>query len=122
MVVTGARGRESPLHRLRAVLAWPDVRRLVAIFLVSQVLDALTTFVALGTRRFTEGNPWLDEAVATHPLLTYAAKFGIALAIVAALLLIRLRWRLRDAVLALFAVLSLVAPVGNALRLAGWLQ
>lgn len=115
-------GRDSPLRRLRAVLAWPDVRRLVEIFLVTQVLDALTTYVALRTHRFTEGNPWLDEAVATHPLLTYAAKFGIALAIVTALLLLRLRWRLRDTVLALFAAVSLVAPAANALRLAGWLH
>lgn len=122
VALRGGEGRESPLRRLRAVLAWRDVRILSGIFLVTQALDALTTFLALRTHRFSEGNPWLDEAVATHPLLTYTAKFGIALAIVTSLLLIRLRWRLRDAVLALFTLLSLIAPVGNALRLAGWLQ
>ena len=63
-----------------------------------------------------------DQAVATHPLLTYAAKLAIALAVVTSLLLIRMRWRLRDCVLGLFAVISLVAPASNALRLAGWLS
>jgi hypothetical protein len=110
------------LTRLRAVLAWRDVRLLAGIFLAIQVLDALTTWLALRTPRFTEGNPWLDQAVATHPLLTYAAKLAIALAVVTSLLLIRMRWRLRDCVLGLFAVISLVAPASNALRLAGWLS
>jgi len=110
------------LRRIRSLLRWPDVRALVGIFLAAQALDGLTTFLALRTGRFEEGNPWLDEAVATHPLLTYVTKFGIALVIVSALLLIRIRWRLRDWVLALFALLSLAAPAGNALRLAGWLH
>jgi hypothetical protein len=42
--------------------------------------------------------------------------------VLTSLLLIRMRWRLRDCVLALFAVISLVAPASNALRLAGWLS
>lgn len=109
-------------RRIRSLLAWRDVRLLVAIFLGAQALDAVTTSLALRTGRFEEGNPWLDEAVATHPLLTYLTKLGIALVIVTALLLIRIRWRLRDWVLFLFAVLSLTAPVTNLLRLAGWLH
>jgi hypothetical protein len=110
------------LTRLRAVLAWRDVRLLAGAFLAIQVLDAVTTWLALRTPRFTEGNPWLDHAVATHPLLTYAAKLAIALGVLTSLLLMRLRWRMRDCVLALFAVISLVAPASNALRLAGWLS
>jgi hypothetical protein len=110
-----------PWHRIRSLLAWPDVRALVGIFLVAQALDGLTTWLALQSGRFQEGNPWLDEAVAAHPLLTYATKFGIALVIVVALLLVRFRWRLRNWVLAAFALLSVAAPAGNALRLAGWL-
>jgi hypothetical protein len=110
------------LTRLRAVLAWRDVQLLAGIFLAIQVLDAVTTWLALRTPRFTEGNPWLDQAVATDPLLTYAAKLTIALGVVTSLLLIRMRWRLRDCVLAIFAVISLIAPASNALRLAGWLS
>jgi hypothetical protein len=51
-----------------------DVRALVGILLVAQTLDAPTTWLALSTGRFEEVNPWLDEAVATHPLLTYAVR------------------------------------------------
>ena len=109
-------------RRIRSLLSWPDVRILVGIFLAAQVLDALTTSLALRTGRFEEGNPWLDVAVATHPLLTYLTKFGIALAIVIALLRRRIRWRLRNGVLALFALLSVAAPTANLLRLAGWLH
>jgi hypothetical protein len=108
-------------RRIRSLMAWPDVRALVGIFLAAQALDGLTTWLALQTGRFDEGNPWLDEAVAAHPLLTYATKFGIALVIVVALLLVRFRWRLRNWVLAAFALLSVAAPAGNALRIAGWL-
>ena len=109
-------------RRIRSLLSWPDVRALVGIFLGAQALDAVTTSLALRTGRFEEGNPWLDEAVATHPLLTYLTKFGIALVIVIALLLIRIRWRLRDWVLFLFALLSVAAPAANLLRLVGWLH
>ena len=109
-------------RRIRSLLAWRDVRILVAVFLAAQALDAVTTSLALRSGRFEEGNPWLDEAVATHPLLTYLTKLGIALVIVVALLLIRIRWRLRDWVLFLFAVLSLAAPAANLLRLGGWLH
>jgi hypothetical protein len=112
---------DGPWRRIRSLLEWPDVRALVGIFLVAQALDGLTTWLALQSGRFQEGNPWLDEAVASHPLLTYAVKFGIALVIVVALLLVRFRWRLRNWVLAAFALLSVAAPAGNALRLAGWL-
>jgi hypothetical protein len=110
-----------PWRRIHALLAWPDVRALVGIFLTAQALDGLTTWLALQSGRFQEGNPWLDEAVAAHPLLTYATKFGIAMIIVVSLLLVRFRWRLRNWVLAAFALLSVAAPAGNALRLAGWL-
>jgi len=110
------------LTRLRTVLAWRDVRVLTGVFLVTQLLDALTTWLALRTRRFAEGNPVLVGAVTAHPLLTYVLKLVVALSAVSALLLVRIRWRLRDGVLVTFAVISLVAPVSNAMRLAGWLR
>ena len=107
--------------RLRSLLAYRDTRALVAVFLTTQMLDAATTAYALRTRRFDEGNPWLDETVSTHPYLTYFTKLGIAAAVVMALLLVRMRWRLRLYVLFLFSVLGFIAPVANGLKLTGHL-
>jgi uncharacterized protein DUF5658 len=112
-------GRRSPIDHLREVLAWRDTRTLALIFLITQGLDVVTTQRALATRRFQEGNPWLDEVTNHHPLLVYGAKLGIALLVLGALLLLRLRWRLRLAVLVVFTAASLVAPVANLMRVTG---
>jgi hypothetical protein len=106
---------------LRHLLAYRDTRALVAVFLTTQMLDAATTAYALRSRRFDEGNPWLDETVATHPYLTYFTKLGIATVVVMALLLVRMRWRLRLYVLFLFSVLGFIAPIANLLKLTGHL-
>jgi hypothetical protein len=106
-------------RRLRDLLAYPDTRALVVLFFVTQLLDAATTAYALNTRRFQEGNPWLDETVAVHPYLTYLVKLGVATIVVVALLLLRLRWRLRLYVLFLFTITGLVAPVTNMLKVTG---
>jgi hypothetical protein len=111
--------RPGVLAQLRAVLAWRDTRLLALVFLVTQLLDVLTTWRALNTRRFSEGNPWLDEVTNAHPFLVYGAKLFCAVLVLVALLLLRLRWRLRRAVLALFTVAALVAPVANILRIRG---
>jgi len=108
-------------RRLRDLLAYPDTRALVILFLFTQLLDAATTAYALSTRRFQEGNPWLDETVAVHPYVTYFVKLGIAAVVVLALLLLRLKWRLRLYVLFLFTITGLVAPVTNMLRVTGHL-
>jgi hypothetical protein len=104
--------------KLRNVLAYRDVQVLCAFFLAAQLLDALTTFLALRTHRFEEANPWFAGALAVHPVTAYATKMTIALAVMLALLLMRIRWRLRLAVMVLFTVASMVAPAANALRLA----
>jgi hypothetical protein len=113
--------RRSPVDQLRDVLAWRDTRILALIFLITQLLDVVTTQRALATRRFQEGNPWLDAVTSRHPFLVYGAKLLIALLVVSALLLLRLRWRLRKAVLVAFTVASLVAPITNVLRIDGLL-
>jgi hypothetical protein len=105
--------------RLRAVLAYRDTRTLVFLFLITQLLDAVTTAYALRTDRFVEGNPWLDESVTTHPLLTYFTKMAVAGVVVLVLLLLRLRWRMRLFVLSMFTLLALIAPVTNMLRVTG---
>ena len=111
--------RRSPVDQLRDVLAWRDTRTLALIFLVTQLLDVVTTQRALATKRFREGNPWLDDVTSQHPFLVYGAKLFIALLVLVALLLLRLRWRLRKAVLVAFTLASLVAPVTNLLRIRG---
>lgn len=112
-------GRRSPIDQLRDVLAWRDTRTLALIFLVTQFLDVVTTQRALATKRFEEGNPWLDDVTNQHPLLVYGAKLLCALLVLLALLLLRLRWRMRKAVLVLFTLASLAAPVTNLLRIGG---
>ena len=111
----------SPVDQLRDVLAWRDVRVLALIFLVAQLLDVATTQRALATRLFREGNPWLDNVTGQHPFLVYGAKLLIALLVLVALLLLRLRWRLRKAALVAFTLASLVAPIANVLRIDGLL-
>jgi hypothetical protein len=107
--------------RLRAVLGWRDTRMLCLIFLISQMLDVMTTQSALLTRRFQEGNPWLADVTNGHPFFVYGAKLMLAAAVLCGLLLLRLRWRLRLAVLTVFTMASLVAPLTNAMRIRGWL-
>src|SRR5438445_9944649 len=107
--------------RLRVVLAWRDTRMLCLIFLVSQILDVMTTQSALLTHRFQEGNPWLAEVTNQHPVFVYGAKLLLPATVLCGLLLLRLRWRLRLAVLTVFTMASLVAPLTNAMRIRGWL-
>jgi hypothetical protein len=107
--------------RLRLVLAWRDTRMLCLIYLISQMLDVITTQSALLTHRFQEGNPWLADVTNSHPLFVYGAKLALAAAVLCGLLLLRLRWRLRLAVLTVFTMASLVAPLTNAMRIRGWL-
>jgi len=107
--------------RLRVVLAWRDTRLLCMIFLISQLLDVVTTQSALLTRRFSEGNPWLGSATDQHPFVVYGAKLAVAATVLCGLLLLRLRWRLRLAVLSVFTAASLIAPLTNVMRVQGWI-
>lgn len=108
-------------ERLRHVFSYRDTRALVVIFLATQVLDAGTTAYALHTGRFSEANPLLGGVVAAQPYIAYLAKLAIVFMVAIALLLLRLRWRMRRMVLTLFALVSLVAPVANILRITGHL-
>lgn len=111
----------SARERLRHVFSYRDTRALVFIFLATQLLDAGTTAYALQTGRFREGNPILGGLVDAQPYVAYLTKLGLAFFVLTALLLLRLRWRMRRVVLVLFALTSLVAPVANILRLSGHL-
>lgn len=103
--------------QMREVLAWRDVRLVVVLFCGAQLLDGFTTYIALGSHHFQETNPLLGPALDSHPLAAFAVKLGLAAVVVTALLAIRLRWRLRLAVVALFTLVSLVAPLVNIVRL-----
>ena len=110
-------------HRgwLRHLFTYRDTLALVIVFLCTQMLDAGTTMYALSTGRFSEANPFLGGLVTAQPVLAYLFKVAIALFVLLALLLMRLRWRMRRIVILLFAVTSLVAPVANILRITGHL-
>lgn len=106
---------------LRHLFRYRDTRILVSIFLVTQILDAATTAYALGTGRFSEANPVLGHLVTSTPMLGYLSKLTIAALVLMALLLMRLRWRMRRMVLVLFTLTSVIAPVANILRITGHL-
>jgi hypothetical protein len=105
--------------RIREAFAWRDVRVAVSVFCAAQLLDALTTYVALSSHRFQEANPLLGSVLDSHPAAALAVKLLLAATVVIALLTLRLRWRLRLMVILLFTAASLVAPLANVLRLAG---
>jgi ABC-type maltose transport system permease subunit len=106
---------------LRHLFHYRDTWILVLVFAVTQLLDAATTAYALSTGRFSEANPVLGHLLTTNPLIGYLFKVAIAGLVLMALLLMRLRWRMRRMVLALFAITSLVAPIANVLRITGHL-
>jgi hypothetical protein len=105
--------------RIREVLAWRDVQVVVGFFCAAQLLDGLTTYIALSSHRFTETNPLLGSLLDSHPLAALGVKLVLAALVVTALLRLPIRWRLRLTVITLFAAVSLVAPLANVLRLAG---
>ena len=105
--------------RVREALAWRDVRVVVGLFCAAQLLDGLTTYLALSSHRFEEENPLLGGILDRYPLAAFGVKLVLAAVVVTALLTLRLRWRLRLVVISLFALASLVAPVANLLRLVG---
>jgi hypothetical protein len=106
-------------ENVRNVLAWTDVRIVIGLFAVAQLLDGLTTYVALTSRRFQEANPVFGGFLEHHALAGVTLKLLIAAFVAFALLALRLRWRMRLAVITLFAVASFAAPVINAVRIAG---
>jgi hypothetical protein len=107
--------------QVRRNIAWSDVRWLCLAYLIAQVLDTLTTFVALSTQRFEETNPLFAGAIGVSPVLAVSIKMLAAVLVLVVALSLRIRWRLRRAVLVLLAIASLIAPMANALRLGGWL-
>ena len=112
------RARETAAQ-MRDVLAWRDVRLVVALFCAAQLLDGITTYIALASHHFQEENPLLGGLLDSHPAVAVAVKVVLAAVVVTVLLTLRLRWRLRLVVISLFAVVSLVAPLENLLHLTG---
>jgi hypothetical protein len=105
--------------RMRDVLAWRDVRVMISLFCAAQLLDGLTTYVALASHHFEEENPLFGGVLDSHPLAALGVKLVVASVVVVTILAIRMRWRMRLIVTALFTIASLAAPLINVLRLAG---
>jgi hypothetical protein len=101
-----------------ATLADPMVRVLAVAFMVGQLLDAVTTHVALSSGRFAEANPIFAGPLTGHPALAFAAKLVLGIGVLAASLTL-IGPRRRRVVLTVLVVISLQAPIVNALRMAG---
>jgi uncharacterized membrane protein len=105
-------GGAAGFDRLRANLADRPCRLLLTAVLVAQLADAVTTYIALHSRGYSEVNPIFQPLLAASPWLANVVKLA---AISAVLLLVVFRLpvhRARRAVL-LAACLSLIAPVLN---------
>lgn len=105
--------------RLRLVaLADPVVRLLAAAFVAGQILDAITTELALGSGHFAEANPFFAGPLSAHPVIALAAKLLLGLCVLGGALRFIGASR-RRVVLAVLTLISLQAPLMNALRMAG---
>jgi hypothetical protein len=99
-------------------LADPLVRVLAVAFMTGQLLDAVTTHVALDSGRFSEANPLFAGPLTTHPALAFVVKLLLGMTVLTAALTV-IGPRRRRLVLAVLAIISLQAPLMNALRMAG---
>ena len=99
-------------------LADPLVRVLAVAFMVGQLLDAVTTHVALSSGNFAEANPIFAGPLTAHPALAFAAKLVLGGAVLTAALTL-VGPRRRRVILAVLAIISVQAPLTNALRMAG---
>lgn len=99
-------------------LADPVVRIIAVAFMVGQLLDAVTTHVALSSGNFAEANPLFAGPLTAHPALAFAAKLMLGGAVLTAALTL-VGPRRRRVILAVLAIISLQAPLTNALRMAG---
>ena len=106
---------------LRHLFGYADTWVLVSLFLLTQVLDTVSTAYALGTGQFSEANPLFGHLVSADPLVAYLSKLLIAGLVLGVVLMLRLKWWIRRMVLSIFIVLSLIAPVANVLRVTGHL-
>lgn len=99
-------------------LADPLVRILAVAFMTGQLLDAVTTHVALSSGRFSEANPLFAGPLTTHPALAFLVKLLLGVGVLTAALTV-IGPRRRRVILAVLAIISLQAPLMNALHLAG---
>lgn len=99
-------------------LADPMVRILAVAFMVGQLLDALTTRLALSSGRFAEANPLFAGPLNANPGIAFAVKLLLGLAVLTAALTV-VGPRRRRPILAVLAAISLQAPLLNALRMGG---
>jgi len=99
-------------------LADPVVRILAVTFMTGQLLDAVTTHVALSSGRFSEANPIFAGPLTTHPALAFLVKLLLGVSVLTAALTV-IGPRRRRVILGVLAIISLQAPLMNALRMAG---
>jgi hypothetical protein len=89
---------------------------LLMILMAAQTADVVTTYAALGSRRYVEENPLFRVLIARSPVAAYSVKLLTVLWL-ALLSISYLRGRRAALALALAAMLSLSAPLMNFLLL-----
>lgn len=108
----------SVVARLRTARDDEVVRFMATVFLVCQVLDAVTTEVALRSGRFIEANPVFAPVIGRHldgaVLVKMVVALGVLVITVAGLGADR-----RRLALAVLAGISLQAPLVNAAHMVG---
>lgn len=112
-------GAGFPWARLLDAFVDPWFRAFVAVFAAAQLLDLLTTYYALASGRFQEGNPLLGGVVDTHSGAVVLAKLFVSAGVVVVSALEITSVRRRRLAVGLLAVVSLLGPVPNLLRVAG---
>jgi len=89
-----------------------DTRALIVALVLAQIVDALTTYVALGRGGYVEENPLMRWLVGASPAGTMAVKIVAILGVVA-LALLRLPLRRARVAVGVAVVLSLIGPLTN---------
>ena len=108
-----------PWPRLLTVLADPWFRIFAAVVACGQLLDLLTTYYALASGRFQEGNPIFGGAVDAHSGVVVLTKLVVALGVVVVSALEISSVGRRRLAVGLVALISLAGPIPNLLRVAG---
>ena len=112
-------GSGFPTGRLVAALADPWFRVLVMVFVGAQLLDLVTTYSALASGRFQEGNPLFGGAVNSHSGVVVLAKLVVAVGVVMITALEISSISRRRVALGAVAAVSVVGPGLNLLHLTG---
>ena len=108
-----------PWARLLTALADPWFRAFSVVFVGAQLLDLMTTYYAVWSGRFQEGNPLFGGAVDAHSGVVVLTKVVVSAGVIALSALEISSVPRRRLAIGLVALVSLLGPVPNLLRVLG---